>query len=299
MATKIGITFSHPHLQHLKLPVLEALDLALTMGFSHLRLGSYWSEIENEKDIYDFSTLQEILTKCEKVNQKVILTVGVKAPRWPEFYWPKYLPEKDFNNKIVQEKLLHFIEITVLNFQKYSCLTHWQVENEPLGPSGPDQKTIPLAFLAKEAAVVKSIDTRPILINVWTDYLKKSSLFKHVCSLADIVGLDIYYKQYVASLLGKSIYKGPLLSETSLQKLIRNSVKPVMITELQAEPWEKNEQGYLSDNPPSISPKIIEDNIKRTANLGVTEILLWGFEYWYYRMVKGDTGYIKTIKKYL
>ena len=73
----------------------------------------------------------------------------------------------------------------------------------------------------------------------------------------------------------------------------------MIITELQAEPWEKDEKGYLSKNPKSISPKLLESNLKKTLSLGVKEILLWGFEYWYYQKSQGDNRYLEVVREYL
>ena len=104
--------------------------------------------------------------------------------------------------------------------------------------------------------------------------------------MADIIGLDLYYKQFVTQIFGKNIYKGPSQSDSALRKLINSSTKPVWITELQAEPWEKDERGYLSKSPGSISPKQLQQNIERAKKLPVQEILLWGFEYWLWRKTR-------------
>ncbi|MEK7188721.1 MAG: hypothetical protein AAB685_02630 [Patescibacteria group bacterium] len=80
---------------------------------------------------------------------------------------------------------------------------------------------------------------------------------------------------------------------------MRSQEQKVIITELQAEPWEKDEKGYLSKNPKSISPKLLESNLKKTLSLGVKEILLWGFEYWYYQKSQGDNRYLEVVREYL
>lgn len=62
----IGITLSHLHLEYLGLDKQKSLKKALSMNFSHIRLGAYWNEIEKENNKYDFSDLLEILEQCEK-----------------------------------------------------------------------------------------------------------------------------------------------------------------------------------------------------------------------------------------
>ena len=296
---RFGITFSHTHLNLLKIPVNDALDLALEMGFSHLRLGSYWREVEKSKGVYDFSVLENLLNRCKKTKQKVIMNVGVKSPRWPEFYWPGYLKEKDFNNSEAKKRVLLFIEKSVKALKKYSCITHWQVENEPLDPSGPENIAVPIDFLIQEVELVRKFDNRPNIMTLWADDLESRQLFPEVLPISDVIGLDIYYKRFMKSDKGKSFYEGPRTNDNYLREIIKTSPKEVIITELQAEPWEKDEKGYLSKNPESMSPELLENNLKKALSLGVKEVLLWGFEYWYYLKRQGDNRYLKVIKGYL
>ena len=296
---RFGITFSHTHLNFLKIPINDALDLALEMGFSHLRLGSYWQEVEKNKGVYNFSKLEDLLNRCEKTEQKVIMNVGVKSPRWPEFYWPRYLKEKNFNNSETRKRILLFVEKLVRTLKKYSCITHWQVENEPLDLSGPENLAIPIDFLIEEVKLVRKLDNRPIILTLWANDLESRQLFLDVSSISNVIGLDLYYKQFMKSGKGKSFYEGPRTSDDYLREIVKTSSKEVIITELQAEPWEKDEKGYLSKNPESISPKLLESNLKKASSLGVREIILWGFEYWYYQKSQGDNRYLKVIKEYL
>lgn len=296
--TRFGITFSHPHFQHLGISVDEALEYAFSLGFSQLRIGIYWNRIERKKDNFDFSEVEMILEKCERKGQKVILNIGMKSPRWPEFYLPTYLDDVDLGDNEVRERVLLFIKATIAKFKQYNCITHWQVENEPLDPSGKDNRAIPLTTLKDEVKLVRSLDKRPIIISLWGNDIKKRTLLPLVEPLADVVGIDLYYKQYRGELFGKSMYSGPQTSDQYLSKLIQNSSKPVIITELQAEPWEKDEKRYLSESQKSISPELLRNNIRRAINLGANEILLWGYEYWYYQMKRNNYTYINTLKEF-
>ncbi|MBT4124168.1 MAG: hypothetical protein HN981_05160 [Candidatus Pacebacteria bacterium] len=298
----IGITFSHPHLEHLGLDKQKSLKKALAMNFSHIRLGAYWSEIEKIKNKHDFSDLLEILEQCEKEKQPIVMTVGVKAPRWPEFYWPEYIKEKNTENKNTQKNIIYFIKKTVKTLQKFSCITHWQIENEPLDPSGPSNKSISLDFLKQEISLVKKLDNRPVIINLWGNNFISRKFFQPTEKIADIIGLDFYPKQFVKNILRKNIYinyHGPHQSKSAIKKLLNKSSKPVWITELQAEPWEKNEQGYLSKNPKSISPQQLEKNIQQASKLPIQEILLWGFEYWLWQEKNGNSEYLEIVEKHL
>lgn len=297
MSTLFGITLSTPHLRYLGIPSLFALETALTYHFSHIRLGAYWNEIEKEKGIYDFTELNAILTKCDAAKQNVVITVGVKAPRWPEYYYPSHIKVKDTSE--TQGTILQFIKKTVNELRRYSCITHWQLENEPLDPSGPLDAAIPEVFLRKEMTVLKNDDSRPVIVTLWGNDLKKRKLFPIVEKLADLVGIDLYYRQYQGERFGHSVYRGPDHTDSYLSHLIASTKKPVWITELQAEPWEKNNETYLTSYPKSMSSLILAEHIKRAYTLPVKEILLWGFEYWVYRAQKGDMSYLKTLTSFI
>src|SRR3989344_6512801 len=127
MRAKFGITFSHPHLQYLGLDIDESLKKAFQFNFLHLRLCVYWDRIEKKPRQYDFRELTSMLDQCEKAGQKVILTVGVKAPRSPEFYWPKFIEKRDCNNSKTQGLILRLVSQTVKELKGFRCISHWQV----------------------------------------------------------------------------------------------------------------------------------------------------------------------------
>lgn len=295
----IGITFSHTHLQYLGIQTTNALSYALSMGFSHIRLGCYWNRIEKSKNTYDFGELERMLEKCEAAAQPIIMNVGMKSPRWPEFYLPSYLDNTDIESYETKERTLLFIEAIITKLKSYTCITHWQVENEPLDPSGPFNLTIHPSLLQQEVDVVRSLDKRPIIITLWGNELEKRNFLPMVLPFSDVIGLDIYYKQYMRELFGKSLYSGPQTNDVFLSKLIKDCAKPIIITELQGEPWEKDEQACLSEKQRSITPELLSKNIERASRLGAKEILLWGFEYWYYQMKQGNSEYIEIVKELL
>ncbi|MBD3250234.1 MAG: hypothetical protein GF381_01520 [Candidatus Pacebacteria bacterium] len=297
MKTIPGITFSHPHLSRLGLDPDQALQTALEFNFSYIRLGSYWNELEPKPGQYNFDCLFNLLERCQAAAQPVVLTVGVKAPRWPEFYWPDRLSAKSTANQTTQQQILEFTKQVVSSCQRFSCITHWQVENEPLDPSGPNNLSIPLVFLKKQIELVRQIDTRPVVINLWGNDLLVRGLFNQVEPLADIIGLDLYPKQFLTQFFGKSFYRGPSQTAKQLKELLIKSSRPIWITELQAEPWEKDETAYLSANPGSISPELVKKNFKWATQLPVEEIFLWGFEYWLWQAEQGNKDYLRVVKK--
>jgi glycosyl hydrolase family 10 len=293
---KFGTTFSPKQLQHLSCPIFKALDKAIELNFDHLRICTYWDETEKAEGQYDWSQLEKILNVCQKKQQGVILTLGVKAPRYPEFHFPDWIKNKDLNNSQTQKKILNFIKQTVKKFKNLSCIKYYQVENEALDPSGPDSLTIPFSFLKKEIALVKKLDNRKIIVSLWANELSKRNLLPKLDKTSDIVGLDLYYQQFIGKILNKSFYTGPLDSQQKIAKLLRKLNQKAWIMELQAEPWEANEQNYLAKNPKSISPEKIKSFYQKANKLPVSTIFFWGFEYWFYQLNKNkNNNYFKTI----
>lgn len=299
---KLGTTFSSFHASKLHLPSSDVLSELLNFHFDLIRIGSYWSAYEKVENSFDYSELDHIVSKCQKNNQKIILTVGAKSPRWPEFHIPQWAMDKiNHQSKIthpfhsplenISDEIMRSVKHTVSHFKKYDCIQAWQVENEPLDPSGPNNWTIPLSLLEREIEIVKSIDTRPVIINVWGNTLSERKLLSKIPSSADSIGVDLYYLVPDGN---RDRYTAPKDSDVSINQQLQQLKKPVFITELQAEPWEN--QHHTGDTP-SMNPQILEDNIHRVSDhIDAEAIMLWGFEYWYQQKIQGDSALWNTVK---
>lgn len=287
-----GTTYAPRQAKWLDLSPEETFEQILTWDMDILRLGCYWNEIEKEEGIYEFSEIEDLLNVCEKKNQRVILSIGMKAARWPEYYLPEWIDTS--HPDVVEHLVLAFIKKCIIQLKHYSCITHWQVENEPLDPSGPNQWQISEKVLEKEITVVRSLDSRKIIITLWGNSLSKRGYVPIAQDMADIIGLDIYYR----TPFWKQIYRGPADSEKSLKHLIKNCTKPVWVTELQAEPWERSGKDFRSDNPESISPQRMKNNIEKARVLGAEAILLWGCEYWIYQKRRGNSMYENIAREF-
>lgn len=303
----LGSTFSHVFLKSMGIDPMAAIESFGDLGFSWVRLGCYWSEIEKVKGVYDFGELDKIVTYCGKRGIKIFLSVGMKAPRYPEYYLPAWLTVslKLENGGRIQvgdvellEPLLKFIENCVVHYKNNSAVKVWQVENEPLDPSGDNNWSISPDVLKREVSLVRKIDgARKIMISLWGNELTKRNLVPNAIQLGDIVGIDIYPRRP----LGKG-YVGPNDSVEELNKISRDineNGKEVWISELQMEPWEDGEIVTSLDNPESCLPKHIKDHWEMGKKIGPTGILLWGFEWWYIRRLKGDSRYWEAVVKNL
>ncbi len=281
---KLGTTFSHRQLQALNCPLDQALELAFSLKFDYLRLCLYWDEISSKRGEEDWSFLEPIITACEKKGQKIILTLGAKAPRYPEYFFPHWLAaDASLKETKVQKMLLTFIEKTIKKFADFDCLKIWQIENEPLDPSGPKNQTIPFAYLKKETALVKSLTNKKVLLSLWGNHLSQRNFLPQIESLADLIGLDLYYQQFIRKNKKRNFYQGPKDSEKKLTQLIGKSPKEFWLTELQAEPWEEDWPAYLNPEAKNFPAEKITAFYQRARSLPISTILFWGFEYWFYQ----------------
>lgn len=319
---RIGTTFSPVQCEYLKQDWKKVYIKILDMGFDIVRLGAYWDKIEKEKDIYDFSDLDWQIKEAKKRKTAVLLTVGMKAPRWPEYHIPGWVLKKvdlkfgqDVSrNAYLRERTVKFIEEVVGRYENDPTLQCWQVENEPLDRSGEHYWWIGKKFLTEEVALVKKLDPlkRPIVINVAT-YPNKflhflARLFApeppitDSLSLCDILGLNIY-PTVGHEFFRKKMYfwTHPWERVECFARIIKRAKlkgKKIWITELQAEPWEPGELVHMDkEGPKTIWPEMIKNAFCEIESLGIDAVFLWGAEYWFYRKTRyEDKSWLERAK---
>ncbi len=127
---QIGASFSHTHLKSLGIAPLEALKAFKKLGLTWIRLGCYWNEIENKKGVFNFSKILPLVEYCEKNNINILMTIGMKAPRWPEYYLPEWLLSKtkirkastlSTDNSFLFTNTTSFVNNCVKKLKKSAC----------------------------------------------------------------------------------------------------------------------------------------------------------------------------------
>jgi len=294
---KHGVTFSHKQAEDLGLDWQNAYLAALDeLKIKHLRLVAYWDEIEKEKEVYDFSYLDWQLEEAQKRGVQIILSVGRRVPRWPECHVPAWAA--DYSKEEVDRKLLNYIKKLVERYKNHDNLIYWQVENEPfLRVFGLCPKPDP-DFLEKEVSLVKSLDSREILIS---DSGELSSWYP-TAKRADILGTTVYrivwnkYFGYFHWFLPPAWYhyKAKLITAITPSK-------KVIVTELQAEPWGKDEK-FLNEIPieeqlKEINLETILEHAEFTRKAGFDEAYFWGVEWWYWLKINGEESVWEGTKK--
>ena len=87
----IGTTFSARQCRYLGVGAKKTLRETLKTKFDLIRLAAYWDELEPQEDAYDFTSLDWQIAEAASRQIPIVLTVGMKAPRWPEFFIPPWV----------------------------------------------------------------------------------------------------------------------------------------------------------------------------------------------------------------
>jgi hypothetical protein len=282
-----GVNFSHKHAELLGLDWKEAyLALIDDMGVGNIKLATYWDLIEKEQGNYDFEDLDWQIAIAQEKGVKLLLTVGMKAPRWPECHFPGWA--ENMEKEAQQEKILALIEEIVSRYSLSPAIVMWQVENEPFFPFGRCQWT-DKGFLKKEIELVKSLDqlNRPVLISDSGE----GSFWIQAARFGDVVGTTMYRKVWFHQLEAYISYPFPPIFYARKAKIIEKLFnKEVINVELQAEPWGPK---LLYDSPLSEQEKTMNleqfrKNIEFAKQTGFKEFYLWGAEWWYWMKEKQE-----------
>ena len=312
---KIGTTFSYREAKQLGMDWQESLGAILNLGLNPIRVGTYWREIEKKPGQFDFSIQDKIIEQIAKTKTDIVLTIGMKAPRWPEFYFPEWLEKKinlkkgqEIEESLVGEYLFRFIEKTLNRYRKNIFIKWINVENEPLTYSGPIEIKISPALLKSEVLLTQKIMKKPVILNSWTelhpikrkarDVVKKERTLETCLELGNILGLSAYPK-----------FPGqPKIKDQHWQFLKKwrlraeEKDKEAWVTELQAEPWEKSDNLKNFQDPfgnSSCDPSKVENYIDICQKLGFETILLWGAEFWARCRKEKNLLWWQTIEKFL
>ena len=302
----LGFTFSERQADYLDVSWRQAYSAAMDLQPNLVRLAAYWDTIESAPGKYDFSDLDWMLDHTP-AQSSVLLVVGMKAPRWPEYYLPRWL-RADLHlpkgadvaqDPNVRAATLRFIAKVVQHERGRSNIKYWQVENEPLDPSGPHQWTIDGGFLAEEIGLVRSLDpARPIVASMFVDTSPLGTLppwrsrlqdrARELLGLADVIGLDVYPIRPVSTRSFQLSLQWPVWvwegRVRGLQQLAQAAGKQTWISEAQAEPWLPSRLVYTGSAPArNAAPGLTTTTVDRLQADGFNTILLWGVEYWYMR----------------
>ncbi|MFH0819450.1 MAG: hypothetical protein V1892_00270 [bacterium] len=291
-----GITFSQSYSEYIGLDWRENyLAILDDLGVKNLRLVAYWDRIERTPSSFDFSDLDWQISEAKKRNAKIILAIGRRTPRWPECHAPSWV--KGLKTAEEEERLLIMIRKVIGHYHDEETIVSWQVENEPLLNVFGECPKADRNFLKKEVAFVKYLDSRPVLIS---DSGELSSWLR-TASLSDFFGTTMYrivwnpWIGYYTHVLPPSYY----YYKAKIVQLLLPNVKKIIISELQAEPWSQQPLQTLPiDKQKEIFNVVkLRENIELAKRTGLSEVYLWGVEWWYWLKIHGEESYWLEAKK--
>lgn len=276
-----GLTFSKKKAVDLgfdwKKVYLSILD---ELGVKNLRLSAYWDEVEPESGAFNWSDLDWQVSEATNRDGRIILAVGGRLPRWPECHFPAWASGLEKSQR--EAAILKYIGETVKRYKDNASIKYWQVENEPFLNHFGECPEIDPDFLDKEIALVRSLDSRPIVV---TDS-GELSLWIPAARRADIFGTTMYrdtYSEHFGVYVHYPIFPGFFHFKKNLAGLFAKPDKWIVI-ELQAEPWGPQPYEKLSqeDRNRTMSLGKLKEMIEFSSKTGFGEFYLWGAEWWYW-----------------
>jgi hypothetical protein len=284
----LGTTFIPDYAEQLGLDPQATLHAILTdLGVRHLRIVSYWSDIEPTPGHYDFSTLDWEFAQADAAHAKISLSVGLRQPRWPECHPPSWVdtsqPESQWYPQLKQ-----YMTAVVNRYKDNPALESYQLENEYFLKAFGQCQDFSRTRLVNELALVKQLDpNHPVIISRSNNNIG----IPIEAPTPDEYGVSVY-KRIWMPLIGRYIeYPYPAWFYAFLagsSELYQH--KNMMIHELQAEPWpphgEDLTQTSIAVQNQSLSPERLQSRFVYGEATGIKQIYLWGSEFWYYRKTK-------------
>jgi len=282
---ELGVSFIADYAQYLGEDPHQVYSAILNdLHVKHVRLVSYWADIEPTQGSYDFSELDYEMSQAKTHGTYVTLAIGLRQPRWPECHPPSWVDTSKAES--TWEPQLDVYMTAVINrYKNYPNLQSYQLENEFFNAFG-GCNNYDRARLDRELALVKKLDPNHPVIITRSDNYAGFSLRK---PLPDIIGISVYRRVWNTVLWHRyfqypfpSWYYGFL---AGTQQILTG--KPSVLHELQTEPWPPRGQNILqtslAEQNKTFDAARLQSTVKFGKQTGLKNIDLWGAEYWYYR----------------
>jgi hypothetical protein len=288
---QLGVSFIPDYAESLGLDPQQTMNALIDAGVKQFRLVSYWSDSEPSKGTYDFSQLDWQFKTAEAHHAKIILTLGLRQPRWPECHMPSWASNE--TPAVWQPQLGAYMQSVIKRYQHSSSLQSYQLENEYFLKGFGNCDSIPGAEdrnrLISEYQLLKQLDSKhPVIIG-----RSNNSLGWPVGKpQPDLFSVSIYKRVWDAGASRRYLeYPQPGWFYGFLagwQKIVNH--RDMIIGELQGEAWPPRGQDIqkisLAEQNKSMNAVRLKDRIDYGKATGMKQIELWGAEYWYYRDIK-------------
>ncbi len=278
-----GVDFSQMQAETLGLNWKETyLAMLEDLGVKNIKLHTQWDWVEGKRDEFYFKDIDWQVNQAELHDAGIIYVVGMKTGRWPECHLPMWA--NGLSKEEQQQEVLAYIKKMVTRYKGSKAIVAWQPENEPLFQFG-QCPWYDSEFLAKEAALIKSLDPmRPIIISDTGEY----SWWGKAASIGDVVGVTMYRSAWIDIFGVFGFYSNYVIPanvyyyKAQLIKMMFG--KPVICVELQAEPWlaKAFADASVAEQEKSMNVEKFKANIAFAKRTGLPEVYMWGVEWWYW-----------------
>ena len=281
---RLGVSFIPDYAQSLGVDPEQTMDALLNIGVKQFRLVSYWSDMEQTPGHYDFSQLDWQFQKAEAKHAKIILTVGLRQPRWPECHMPDWAAKEPMSQW--QPQLETFMQKVVERYKNSPSLQSYQLENEYFLHGFGTCTDFSRPRLVSEYNLVKKLDPAHPIIVGRSDNALGIPIGQ---PQPDQFSISIYRRVWDAGVTHRYLeYPFPAWYYAFLagtQKIFTH--KDMMVGELQAEAWSPHGQTIpetsLAEQDKSLDARRLRGVVTYGKATGMRGIDLWGAEYWYYR----------------
>ncbi len=235
------------------------------------------------------------MDQAAKRGAKVSLAIGLRQPRWPECHQPDW--SLQLSGNAWKQALYAYIELIVNRYKEHPALQSWQLENEAVNNWFGNCEQPDTQRLKEELQLVKQWDPNHKVIMSLSD--------QHGLPLSgpipDEFGFSVY--RIVYNTFGPrfyAYYPTPIWYHRLRAAVITwLHHKPIMIHELQMEPWGPRNTSELSieEQNRSMSAEQIPRSFDFARRIGLEDIDLWGGEWWYWRKASlNDPTVWNTVK---
>ncbi len=281
-----GVSFSPDYAQSLGLNPEKTMKALTVIGVKQFRLNSYWSDMEPSPGVYNFSTLDWEIKDAEAAHAKVILVVGLRQPRWPECYMPSWATNE--SESVWQPQLENFMSAVINRYKNSPSLQYYQLENEYFLQGFGICTNFSRSRLVSEYSLIKKLDPyHPVIVGRSNNAIG----FPVGKPQPDLYSISIYKRVWDAGVTHRYLeYPYPAWYYAyiaGVQKIFTD--RDMIVGELQAEAWAPNgktiTQISLAEQNKSLDATRLNARFGFAKATGMRDIVMWGSEYWYYRMV--------------
>lgn len=287
----VGATFIPNYARYFDLDPKETMTAVIDdLGIKHLRLVSYWSDIEKDQGLYNYDELDWQMRLAEEKGVKISLALGLRQPRWPECHMPTWAQEMPGNNWY--KPLEDFIGTTVERYKDSPALESYQLENEYFLTAFGICYDFNRDRLVDEYNLVKRLDPdAPVVIS-----MSNNAIGTPVGEPTPDKWAISVYKRVWDKTITRRYFEYPIPAwyyafRAGWTELTRG--RDVFMHELQTEAWTPDTFGGIKETPLAEQDKSLDadrlvDRIRYGEATGMRAMYLWGVETWYWRMTKHD-----------